>query len=173
MSDLISPTAPRKPRCNPKPFLATPRKPDTKPTGYVFGRPSLYDPAYCERAIEFMSEGYSVTALAGELRVSKDTVYEWIAAHADFSAAIKKGRACRVRALETKLLSTKIGVGVTAAIFALKNADPDEWRDLYQTQTDINVRIESLSDAQLLAIAASAPKIIEHDKDEVQQANER
>jgi hypothetical protein len=39
---------------------------------------------------------------------------------------INMGRAARVAALETKLLTTSQGVGVTAAIFALKNADPDE-----------------------------------------------
>ena len=44
------------------------------------------------------------------------------------------GRAARVAALETKLLATSQGVGVTAAIFALKNADPDEWQDRYYTK---------------------------------------
>lgn len=123
-----------------------------------------------------MSEGYSVTALAGELRVSKNAVYEWIAAHRDFGDAVNIGRACRVRALEKKLLTTKIGVGVTAAIFGLKNADPDEWQDRYNTETNINVRIETLSDEQLLAIAAqrAQPVTIEHEEQALlTQANER
>ena len=38
-----------------KPFRSKP-----KPEGYVFGRPTLYRPEYCQRAIEFMGQGYSV-----------------------------------------------------------------------------------------------------------------
>jgi hypothetical protein len=101
-----------------------------------------------------MSQGYSVTAVAGFLGVAKDTVYEWVRVHAAFSAAITAGRSMRVAALETKLLSTQVGVGVTAAIFALKNADPDEWKDLYNQTTDVRVTIQHLSDAQLLEIAS-------------------
>ena len=73
------------------------------------------------------------------------------------------GRAARVAALEAKLLSTSQGVGVTAAIFALKNADPDEWQDRYYTETKVNVSIEQMSDEELLAIIARArtPVLIE------------
>jgi hypothetical protein len=135
-----------------KPFQSKP-----KPEGYVFGRPTLYRPEYCQRAIEFMRQGYSVTALAGHLGVGKQCVYEWMAAHRDFDDAINMGRAARVAALEAKLLSTSQGVGVTAAIFALKNADPDEWQDRYYTETKVNVSIRQMSDAELWAIASSAP----------------
>jgi transposase-like protein len=142
-----------------KPFRSKP-----KPEGYVFGRPTLYRPEYCQRAIEFMGQGYSVTALAGELQIAKETIYLWIREHADFMHAINRGRAARVAALETKLLTTSQGVGVTAAIFALKNADPDEWQDRYNTETRVNVSIEHVSDAELLAIISkgqNAPALIE------------
>jgi len=134
-----------------KPFQSKP-----KPQGYVFGRPSQYRPEYCERAIDFMKQGYSVTALAGHLEVSKDSVYDWINRYPDFCHAVSKGRAARVQALEAKLLTTSQGVGVTAAIFALKNADPDEWQDRYQTEVRVNVAIAQMSDGELMAIAASA-----------------
>ena len=42
---------------------------------------------------------------------------------------------------------------MTAAIFALKNADPDEWQDRYYTETRVNVSIES---TRVLAIIAGA-----------------
>jgi hypothetical protein len=132
-----------------KPFRSKP-----KPEGYVFGRPTLYRPEYCQRAIEFMGQGYSVTALAGHLGVGKQCVYEWMAAHRDFDDAVNMGRAARVATLEAKLLTTSQGVGVTAAIFALKNADPDEWQDRYNTTTEINMNIHKLTDAQLREIAA-------------------
>ena len=54
---------------------------------------------------------------------------------------LNMGRAARVAALEVKLLTTSQGVGVTAVIFGLKNADPDEWQDRYQTTTEINLRL--------------------------------
>jgi hypothetical protein len=81
----------------------------------------------------------------------------------NFCHAINMGRAARVAALEAKLLSTSQGVGVTAAIFALKNADPDEWQDRYYTEAKVNVSIRKMSDAELLAIIAAAdtPALIE------------
>jgi transposase-like protein len=141
-----------------KPFRSKP-----KPEGYVFGRPTLYRPEYCQRAIEFMGQGYSVTALAGHLGMSKDAIYDWINLYPDFRHAINMGRAARVAALETKLLATSQGVGVTAAIFALKNADPDEWQDRYYTETKVNVSIDQMSDADLLVIASGGrpPALIE------------
>ena len=81
-----------------KPFRSKP-----KPEGYVFGRPTLYRPEYCQRAIEFMGQGYSVTALAGHLGMSKDAIYDWINLYPDFRHPINMGRAARVAALETKV----------------------------------------------------------------------
>jgi len=164
-------TAPVRRYGSPRPFRAKPR-----PADYVTGRPTLYEPEYCQTVVEFMGEGYSLTAFAGEIRVSKDAVYEWIDRWPEFRHAVKIARAARLRALERKLLTTKIGVGVTAAIFALKNADPDEWKDLYQNETNINVNIQQLSDDQLMAIAAAGkPALtIEHDPTpEAQHTDER
>jgi hypothetical protein len=141
-----------------KPFRSKP-----KPEGYVFGRPTLYRPEYCQRAIDYMGQGYSVTALAGHLGMSKDAIYDWINHYPDFCHAVNMGRAARVAALEAKLLSTSHGVGVTAAIFALKNADPDEWQDRYNTESTVNVRVERIPDHELMRIAstARAPLLIE------------
>jgi hypothetical protein len=141
-----------------KPFRSKP-----KPEGYVFGRPSLYRPEYCQRAIDYMGQGFSLTALAGHLGMSKDAIYDWINLYPDFRHAVNMGRAARVAALEAKLLATSQGVGVTAAIFALKNADPDEWQDRYHTETRVNVSIRQMSNAELMAIASQAdtPALIE------------
>jgi hypothetical protein len=143
-----------KPRCCPKPFRAKP-----KPEGYVFGRPTLYRPEYCERVIELMGRGYDLTAFAGAIGVSREAVYAWMDAHADFQHAVNIGKAGRLFALQTKLLTTKMGVGVTAAIFALKNAAPDDWQDRYNQQTEIKVTVQHLSDAQLYEIASKAKPV--------------
>lgn len=57
------------------------------------GRPSKYDPKYCEEVIDYLGQGYSKEAFAGHIDVSEDTIYEWIKVHSDFSEAIKKAKA--------------------------------------------------------------------------------
>jgi len=96
------------------------------------GRPSKYDPAYCEQVIDFMALGYSLTAFAGEIGVTVQTLHNWRAEHPAFFDAVRVGQAKRVRKLETDLLETDVGARVTSRIFALKNAGPDEWRDKQQ-----------------------------------------
>ena len=102
------------------------------------GRPSKYDPAFVERVIEFMDEGYSLTAFAGEIGVARSTINEWMGVHDDFSEAVKIGKAKRGRFWEGRLVEmSKIGGekgAVTAAIFGAKNADPEEWRDRQEVQ---------------------------------------
>ena len=56
------------------------------------GRPTLYDPAYCEEAESFLREGYSIAALAGKLGVAVSTVNLWITTHPEFSDAVKVGQ---------------------------------------------------------------------------------
>ena len=140
---------------------AVPDKP--KPEGYVFGRPTLYRPEYCKRAIEFMGQGYSCHGPGWgtgrcegyDIRVDERS--------RGLFRRHKEGRAARVAALEAKLLTTSQGVGVTAAIFALKNADPDEWQDRYNTESTVNVRVERIPDHELMRIASTgrAPLLIE------------
>jgi hypothetical protein len=93
------------------------------------GRPSKYDPKYCEALIADAREGLSLTAFAGGIGVARSTINEWIEHHPEFSEAVKQHAAIRTRCLETGLLSAEMGPRVTARIFALKNAAPDEWKD--------------------------------------------
>ena len=58
--------------------------------------------------------------------------------------------------LERKLLRSRKGAETTAAIFALKNAAPDDWRDIKTTEHRHTVSVETLTDQQLYAIAAGA-----------------
>lgn len=96
------------------------------------GRPSDYEPKFCDDIVSFMAQGYSMTAFAGDIGVCRDTISEWASKHPEFSAAIKRGKAARTKNLEGGLLSEELGPKVTARIFALKNAAPDEWRDRHE-----------------------------------------
>jgi hypothetical protein len=93
------------------------------------GRPTKYDPAYCDQVVEFMGRGFSKTAFAGEIGVCFDTLTEWANTHPEFSAAVKRGQAARTKCLEATLIAGETGAKVTAHIFALKNAAPEEWKD--------------------------------------------
>ena len=118
------------------------------------GRPSEYRVEYCEQVIVQMGRGYSLTAFAGMIGVSKKAVYDWIRAHSEFSDAVSRANPARLTALETKLLTSRKGAQTTAAIFALRNADPDEWKDVKHQEHSHSVKVETLTDAQLYAIAA-------------------
>ena len=100
------------------------------------GRPTDYEPAFCDEAETFLAEGYSVAALAGHLHVAKSTVYEWIERYPDFSDAVKRGQAGAVLWWEKanrNLAMTGEG-NATACVFGLKNRASDEWRDKVETE---------------------------------------
>ena len=122
---------------------------------YRTGRPSDYRPEYCNLVVDLMrKEGLSLTAFAGEIGISRETVYQWIQAHAEFADAVARARAARVTWWERKLGRSRKGAETSAAIFALKNADPTEWRDQKFTQVSHTVSVDMLTDQQLLAIAS-------------------
>src|SRR5207245_257505 len=74
--------------------------------------------------------------------------------HAEFGDACSRAKAMRSLWWERKLGRSRKGAETTASIFALKNIDPSEWRDLKYTQHDHNVNVGTLTDAQLYAIAS-------------------
>jgi len=100
------------------------------------GRPSKYSEAYCNEVIAAGDEGLSLTAFAGIIGVCRDTISEWVKQHEEFSAAVKIHGAKRTLYLERTLLSSDQGPKVTARIFALKNAAPEEWADKHLIGSD-------------------------------------
>lgn len=55
------------------------------------GRPTKYNPTYCEVAIKLMKKGHSKLFVAGKLGISRDTLYDWCRRHPEFSDTIKAG----------------------------------------------------------------------------------
>lgn len=55
------------------------------------GRPTKYHKKYCEIALDLLSQGYSKEALAGELGISRQCLYEWIAKYQDFGDTVAIG----------------------------------------------------------------------------------
>lgn len=93
------------------------------------GRPGIYSDEMADQALAIMQMGYSKAAAAGYLGIARTTFQNWEAQHPYFASQVKIGEAARVLHLETNLLKAESGPIVTSSIFALKNADPVEWRD--------------------------------------------
>lgn len=122
----------------------------------TLGRPTKYDPAYCEAVIETMAKGLSLTAFAGSIRVHRGTINEWMEVHPDFSESVRVGKACRTAELERTMLGAESGPAVTARMFALKNADPDEWRD--KREVEHSGKMELTTKEQRDAAVAAATR---------------
>lgn len=106
----------------------------SEPERRPVGRPSKYEPEFCDQLLEFMAQGYSLTAFAGSIRVSRATINNWMAEHPEFLEATRVGQALRTMKLEQGLISGESGPKVHGHIFALKNADPEGWKDKVETE---------------------------------------
>ena len=96
------------------------------------GRPTKYAPKFCDGVREFLKDGYSLAAYAGEIGVSYSTVRLWEHENPEFSAAVKDGRAGAVLWWEKRNRELALGTSqanATSVIFGLKNRAPEEWRD--------------------------------------------
>jgi hypothetical protein len=123
------------------------------------GRPSKYEARFCDVLIEDAKAGLSLTAFAGGIGVARSTLNEWMAEFPEFSEACKKHGAIRARALEEGLLSSDVGARITARIFALKNAAPDEFKDKRETEHSGRIEYANMSeeeiDARLAKLSAA------------------
>ena len=79
----------------PKKYEKTTRA-DGEPYKYNYttkpGRPSNYRPEYCELALDMMSKGASITAVAAELKVPRAKLWEWSEVNPEFRSALEAGK---------------------------------------------------------------------------------
>ena len=139
----------------PKAHLRDPSeiRPDHRPTGRL-GRIPSYREEYCDGVVDFMAQGFSLTAFAGSIRLSKETIYGWIRDYPDFSLSVERARAARLAYWEKRLMDSQRSAEAAASIFALKNADAEEWREVRYASYEHEVNVKTLTDEQLLAIAS-------------------
>lgn len=95
------------------------------------GRPTKYDPAYCDMIVEHMTDGASMTSFAAMIDVSRSTINEWGKNYPEFSEAIKRAKAKCAAWWEGLAREGAMGgeVNPTLIIFGLKNMSPEEWKD--------------------------------------------
>jgi len=101
------------------------------------GRPSGYTEEACDVIIALMERGYSLTAAAGGMRITRSTLHNWMKQHPEFLEAVELGKSLRVYKLETDMLASENSAVVNARRFALVNAAPEEWREKQAVDVDV------------------------------------
>lgn len=106
-----------------------------KPEGYVFGRPRVYDSAFCDRVIQAGKLGKSITWMAADLHISKDTLYRWEREYEDFSYALALARIYSQQWWEDlgqkHAVNEPNGPTINASLYSRSMAArfPDDWRE--------------------------------------------
>jgi len=94
------------------------------------GRPTSYDPSYCDLVIEDAKAGFSLSAFAGGVMVGRQTITDWRKAHPEFDVACATAKVVRARFLEGGMMERDIPApAMNARKFALVNCAPDDWRE--------------------------------------------
>jgi len=93
---------------------------------------TAYRQVYGEQVEQAMGQGYSLTAFAGLIGVSRRVVDGWIAAHPAFAEAVGRGQARRLAHWERAALDVveRGGAGSASVIlFGLKTMGSGDWAD--------------------------------------------
>jgi hypothetical protein len=104
---------------------------ETKP----FGRPTLYDPAYCDRVRELGALGKSVEQISYNLGVSLRVMYDWKDKYVDFLHALDDAKMAEQNWWEEQaqayMLEHKDGAKLNASIWSRSMAArfPKKYRE--------------------------------------------
>lgn len=129
------------------------------------GRPSDYTPLYCEQVIELGRAGKSVTQIAAELDVNRDTIYEWVKVHPEFSDAITRSKQLAQAWWENAGQNGLLMPGFNASLWAKQvscrfREDYAETSKHEITGKDggpiITKKLQDMTDDELAAIAAGS-----------------
>lgn len=119
------------------------------------GRPSKYKAEYCEMAIDFLSQGYTVRSFAAEIGVVSSTVYLWAEQIEEFSDALRKGVDKSFKWHEQKLKEAIDGkasrnMNYRALEFALKSRFKEIYseKQIIEQSSTISINIDD-TDADL------------------------
>ena len=105
------------------------------------GRPSLYDPAYCEQVIELGKLGKSTESIGAILGVGTATIYRWRDDFPDFREALEIAKDFELHWWEEQaaayMVETKDGPKLNSSIWSRSMAArfPKKYRE--QTKTEI------------------------------------
>jgi hypothetical protein len=102
------------------------------------GRPSKYDPSFCDAVIASGAEGKTLAEMANDLGINRATLKDWQEAHPEFSSAVKTGldkaQAWWEGNGRLATFGAMPGYNATSYIFQMKNRFKDDWRDKVETE---------------------------------------
>lgn len=108
------------------------------------GRPSTYDPSYCQEVIDLGKAGKSKAQMAAFFDVSRQTIDNWASAHVEFLEALSRAEAHAQAWWEDKGVDGMEKPGFNAAVW--KKSMEARFRDDYTERRDYTQthRIEDL-----------------------------
>jgi len=104
------------------------------------GRPSLYDPKYCEEVVALGKLGKSVEQIASTLGFSLRTMYDWRESHEEFSHALTEAKEHEQAWWEDQahayMVETKEGPKLNSTIWSRSMAArfPKKYRESTKTE---------------------------------------
>lgn len=144
------------------------------------GRKSAYKEEFAQLAENYSLLGATDKEMADFFGVTERTLNQWKKSHPEFLQSLKKGKSIADANVASKLYNRAIGYDckatkfatsdghitdskeyiehyppdTTAAIFWLKNRQPEKWRDRKEVDANVNLsdELESMTEEQLLAI---------------------
>ena len=110
------------------------------------GRPTKYDPAFCERIIELAKEGASKAEMALDLDIAYSTFDVWQNDIPEFSDAVKRAERLAQGWWEKQGRKATFGAfdgfNATSFIFNMKNRFREDWREKQEIEHAGGVSVE-------------------------------
>jgi hypothetical protein len=126
------------------------------------GRPSVYDPAFCEQAVELGKLGKSRVQIACAFDVCRDTLHEWERVHPEFSDAMTRAKAHSQAWWEEMGQSGLTMQGFNASLWA-KNVSC-RFREDYSEPKNVILSgdaanpVRTVNRVEIVAVEAKAPE---------------
>lgn len=120
------------------------------------GRPSDYDPAFCERVIDLGKQGKSKAQMAAHFDVSRQTIDNWAQAHPEFLEALNRAMAHCQAWWEDKGMAGMEMPGFNAAVW--KKSVEARFRDDYTERREVAHSGELVTKEQRDAAVAAATR---------------
>ena len=110
------------------------------------GRPTKYDPAFCETVIKCGAEGMGKCEIAAELDIAFCTFEAWQEKHPEFSQsvdeALRRSQAWWEKNGRVATFGGHPGFNATSYVFNMKNGFKDDWRDKVEQEHSGGVTVE-------------------------------
>lgn len=127
------------------------------------GAPTAYKKAYAHMLVDFAARGYSLTAFAGHIRVSRSCLLKWAEQYPEFRVAVDTAKAARTECLEREALEAESAARINFRVAALKNCAPEDWRDTQSIEITQNINVAVTLAQALDALSTKTIEGVLHD----------